>query len=149
MCHLSVVSFCFTGCVSMFYCCILVSLEFPCALLMKWLRKRHERLLHNRRAHIFFMSQLIKDNPRIWDDFCLFYRLISSNLEMWGKFFLEKYKKFLKTRFSCFFLRFIKFLPWNIKSFLVLELQNFISLNIRNIFRVVFFSVFELIKFLI
>ena len=106
----------------------LLQRDFLDALLLQWLQKRYKKL--------FLLSCVMR----------IILCLISSHPEIWGKLFLEKYKKFLQSGFFYFsdfassHLKYKKvFFGKNIRNFLILGLESTISLNIRNFFIVGFF----------
>ena len=87
------------------------------------------------------MLRLISSHTGIWVIF-LFYGLSSCHSENWGECFLEKYKKFLQSRFVLFLFHALQVPSWNIKSSLSFGLESSISWNIRNFLRVGGFFIF-------
>ena len=53
--------------------------------------------------------------------------------------FLDKYNKFLLSRFFLFVFRALRVTPWNVRSFLSLGLKSSISWNLRSFFWASFF----------
>ena len=90
------------------------------------------------RVYFYFMTnQQLSCNMRYF----LFNGLISSHHQMW-ELFLEKYEKFLQSRFFLPVSWVLKVLSWNISKFLILWLDSSITPKCKKLFQEWVFFIF-------